>query len=469
MENRIEMIPIGDLLHHPRNPRLDLGDLSELADSIKNRGVMQNLTVVRCPEDSTDRGKYWVVIGNRRLAAAGMAGLEELPCTVSDMDEKEQMATMLMENMQRQDLTVYEQAQGFQMMMDLGFSQKEISEKTGFSETTVKNRLKLTKFKEKDFSAAVGRGATLMDFLEISKIEGKKAQAEVMNAAGTENFRAALQKALREQEFKKNCARLEPILKEQMEKMPEDERYSAKWEQLYEKKLSLDVTEEKLRKTLKSLKPENGPYVYVLNTWGKCGEITFYQKRHGNGGKLTDEEKNLRAETRKRNAQTRKVQSFYQQAYELRCQFVSEFSIHSGGGGISTVTEYILRAALSQQRDYGNFDLPGNHDWNDQYIRTVLGLPKEAQKGKSIWAEIEERDDIPLHRIALAFALGGGVLTDSPDYGWYDSYNGAYRVNAWRAEAINAVYDLLTSVGYQMSDFEISLRNGTHECYQVEM
>ena len=151
MDNKIFMIPIGSLLHHPKNPRQDLGDLTELADSIRARGVMQNLTVVKCPEEE---GKYWVVIGNRRLEAARMAGLDSLPCSVAEMDEKEQLATMLMENMQRQDLTVYEQAQGFQMMMDLGFTQKEISEKTGFSESTVRNRLKLTKFKEKDFSAA---------------------------------------------------------------------------------------------------------------------------------------------------------------------------------------------------------------------------------------------------------------------------------------------------------------------------
>ena len=132
--NEITMIPVGLLEHHPESPRKDLGDLTELTNSIKKNGIMQNLTVIADPETS----KYLVVIGNRRLEAAKAAGLIELPCVVKDLDHKTQIATMLEENMQRQDLTVYEQAQGFQMMMDLGYSAKEIGEKTGFSEKTVK-------------------------------------------------------------------------------------------------------------------------------------------------------------------------------------------------------------------------------------------------------------------------------------------------------------------------------------------
>ena len=115
--NEIKMIPIGDLMHHPENPRKDLGDLEELTASIKENGILQNLTVV----PDLEKCKYLVVIGNRRFEAAKAAGLVELPCVISDMDHRTQIATMLEENMQRADLTVYEQAQGFQMMMDLGY------------------------------------------------------------------------------------------------------------------------------------------------------------------------------------------------------------------------------------------------------------------------------------------------------------------------------------------------------------
>ena len=72
--NNITMIPVGLLEHHPQNPRLDLGDLTELAESIRNQGVLQNLTVVpeaHFPGDD----HYLVVIGNRRMEAAKLAGL----------------------------------------------------------------------------------------------------------------------------------------------------------------------------------------------------------------------------------------------------------------------------------------------------------------------------------------------------------------------------------------------------------
>ena len=130
--NQIFQVGIGKLKPHPKNPRTDVGDVSELAESIAANGIFQNLTVVKSDNDT-----YTVVIGHRRLAAAQLAGLQELPCVISEMDEKTQIATRLSENIQRSSLTVIEEAKGFQMMFDLGASMKEITAKTGLSETTV--------------------------------------------------------------------------------------------------------------------------------------------------------------------------------------------------------------------------------------------------------------------------------------------------------------------------------------------
>ena len=141
-EEKIKMIAIEKLLHHPDNPRKDIGDISELTDSIKKNGIMQNLTVI--PKEDQFGDQYWVLIGNRRYEAAKAAGVTKLPCkVVNDLSKAEQLGIMLEENMQRNDLTIIEQAQGFQLMLDLGETVETIAQRTGFSQTTVRHRLKI--------------------------------------------------------------------------------------------------------------------------------------------------------------------------------------------------------------------------------------------------------------------------------------------------------------------------------------
>lgn len=176
----IQMISIADLHPHKDNPRKDLGDLSELTESIKVNGIFQNLTVTPRPE-----GGYTVIIGHRRMEAAKLAGLTELPCAVVDMDERTQLSTMLLENMQRSDLTLYEQAQGFQLMFDLGVSEREIADKSGFTVATVKKRLKIATLPADDLKDAMGRGGTLEQYVAISEIADPKARSSLLKNIGT--------------------------------------------------------------------------------------------------------------------------------------------------------------------------------------------------------------------------------------------------------------------------------------------
>ena len=204
-------IPIEQLYPHPDNPRKDLGDLTELADSIKANGVLQNLTVVPRTVTGEITGETWqkgytVVIGHRRLAASKLAGLKELPCVITDMDLRSQVQTMLMENIQRADLTLYEQAQGFQMMLDLGDSIDEIARKSGFSQTTVRRRVKLLELDQEKFKASVSRGANLMDYMELDKIDDPELKNEVLEAIGTNNFRQKLASAIETEKSRKLIA-----------------------------------------------------------------------------------------------------------------------------------------------------------------------------------------------------------------------------------------------------------------------
>lgn len=510
--NEIKMIPIEDLMHHPDNPRKDLGDLEELIASIKVNGVLQNLTVVHVVRDITDdewtqytqlyqechteelrqilnsrkvveSNHYWVVIGNRRLEAAKAAGLDKLPCVISDMDHKTQVATMLEENMQRQDLTVYEQAEGFQMMMDLGFTPKQIGEKTGFSEKTVKDRLKLTKLNKKKFSTAVNRGATLLDMIEVTKLDSKEDQNKVLEYAGTDNFRKEMMDALIEQDFQKGKKRLEPICKEFMEELPQNERYSNKWERSWNDDFKMNGTEDELRKHIEKVMKQHKdvPWRYYIWKYNNGGDIEFFHgKPKPEAAPLGEGELSERQKAIQRGKHLREVKGFWAQAYELRKDFVKNYTVTNGQSS-STIGKIMVRYALSQNETYDGKLSKGN-TWSDAYIREVLGLPEEPiDTGKkdpehswkheylSIWQQVDGKSEIPLVRVMLAWAVGGGVFwADSQEHGTYYYRDGKYDADSGMCNGVKELYKFLIEIGYPMSDMEKQLLDGTHECYQME-
>ena len=177
------------LIPHPDNPRKDLGDLSELTESVRKNGILQNLTVVPIDKDgnSIDADhayRYMVIIGHRRLSAAKAAGIDYVPCRIVEgMTHEEQILTMLEENMQRSDLTVFDQAQSFQMMLDLGQTVEDIEEKSGFSKTTIYHRLNIAKLdketlKEKQDDMAFQLSIT--DLIELEKVKDIEKRNEIL-------------------------------------------------------------------------------------------------------------------------------------------------------------------------------------------------------------------------------------------------------------------------------------------------
>ena len=466
--NEITMIPVGLLEHHPENPRKDLGDLTELTASIKKNGIMQNLTVV----PDMDNSKYMVVIGNRRLEAAKAAGLIELPCVVKDLDHKTQISTMLEENMQRTDLTVYEQAQGFQMMMDLGYTAKDISEKTGFSEKTVKDRIKFTKFNQKNFEKAVAAGATLLDMIEISKLESKSDQNDVMKEAGTNNFRQALNRKLGDQEFRKNSERLSKIADEEgLELIPDN---VSVW-QYYNSQGTPTGTyesEDKIRKAIKKIVKGNKDtklFYQIGKSWNdNAARLQVYKQKEEQAKTLTEEEQAQKERDRARQKKLREVKKLWAEAYQLRVDFIRNYTV-AAGGGMTTIGKLIIKYALIQQQKWGKQPLVERHDWKEKYIKETLGIEEaeDYEDKRSLWDRIESRTDIPMIRATIAWICGGGVfVADAPERGLYDYYSGKYSPGAYEAEDIVSMYEFLQEIGYQMSDLEKQLMDGTHECYQ---
>lgn len=466
--NEIVMLPIDELYHHPENPRQDLGDLEELADSIKANGVMQNLTVV-----PNEGGKgFLVIIGNRRLGAARMAGLTELPCVVSSMDHKAQISTMLMENMQRQDLTLYEQAKGFQMMMDLGFTTKEIGEKTGFSEKTVKDRIKLTKLNQKNFEKAVSKGVTLLDLLEVSKLEKKADQNAVLAEAGTSDFRQMLKRKLSEQKFEKGEAYLKKIAAEEgFETLPEGKSIYGSGYQWTDHRAKSSDPEDKVRRMLRKARKENPEIqmIYIIREDWHDYEATItvlIEPKKKTDGELTEEalaEKKRKLELQKKSRNTRKM---WAEAYRLRLDFVQNYTVGINGTGMTNIAKLIVKYSLGQKQKYGRDTLPENQHWKGSYIREALGLQQEAYEDKKSILELMEGRDVPMIRAAIAWIMGGGVFDcDSEETGFYDSNDGSYCPESYFGIMLKERYEFLMEIGYEMSTLEIQLMNGTHECY----
>lgn len=206
MDNRsIVMIKRENLKPHPDNPRKDLGDLTELRESIRENGIMQNLTVVPVGDGLVDSGDYMILIGHRRFAASEGI-LDELPCVIADkLSKKEQVGIMLVENIQRNDLTFVEQAHGFQMMIDLGDTVENIAEKTGFSKSTVKHRIEIAKLDDKTITKDREWQLSISDLIELEKVPNVKDRNQILKDANDPmNLRFRVRQAVNQEHHDKN-------------------------------------------------------------------------------------------------------------------------------------------------------------------------------------------------------------------------------------------------------------------------
>ena len=142
----IQEIPVGELDPNPDQPRqsFDQESIGQLADSIRDQGVLQPLLVV-----PASGGRYRIIAGERRYRASRLAGLETVPCIVKDIDVIRQMEIALIENLQREDLNPMEAARGIQALMkQCGYTQEKVSTRLGKSRPAVANLLRLLSLPE---------------------------------------------------------------------------------------------------------------------------------------------------------------------------------------------------------------------------------------------------------------------------------------------------------------------------------
>lgn len=167
----LTQLPLDVIDEHPDNPRKDLGDLTELAASIEAQGVLQNVTVM---EDPDKPGRYLALLGHRRVAASRLAGKETIPARiVRGLSRAEQIELMLVENLQRTDLTPVEEGRSYQGLLDLEIPMTEISRATGRAVSTIKNRLTVASLPEVFTAAITERQITLQQAVDLATIAEK--------------------------------------------------------------------------------------------------------------------------------------------------------------------------------------------------------------------------------------------------------------------------------------------------------
>lgn len=139
------LIAVEQLDPNPEQPRVEIGDLTELTTSVREKGVLEPLLV----KPSQIKGRWMIIAGERRWRAARAAGLREVPCVEMDVDEAAVAEIALIENMQRKDLTPWEEADGLAALCHrYGYTHEEVSKKVGKSRSTVTEAIALASIPE---------------------------------------------------------------------------------------------------------------------------------------------------------------------------------------------------------------------------------------------------------------------------------------------------------------------------------
>jgi len=173
------MIPIDKVRPNPEQPRKFLGDLSELSSSIKEKGVLEPLLVRYLPREDT----YYIISGERRYHAAREAGLRELPCIEKIADDAETLELALIENLQRKDLTAFEEADGlYRLAEQFSYTHEDIARKIGRARSSVTETLSLRNIPEQIRRYCVECGVVSKSvLLQIARQPSEKKMAEALH------------------------------------------------------------------------------------------------------------------------------------------------------------------------------------------------------------------------------------------------------------------------------------------------
>lgn len=462
-------LPISSLHHHPKNPRRNIGDITELTESIKKNGIMQNLTVIPGFYRETN-GKffetdteYTVIIGHRRLEAAKAAGLHEVPCRIyKNIPESEQITTMLEENMQRNDLTPMEQADSFQLCLDLGETVDSIAEKTGFSKSTVYHRINLGKLDrsvveavEEDDSFQI----TMKDYIELEKIKDIETRNKVLKEARNSNdlrFKAEQAAKGEQREAMENDAR-KILEKRGLKKGENADQWNGKYERIYYHNILEDemtnafVIPEEIDEQIKE------GAVYVIN-WGAVYILNPKTKDDEDEEDEADESPSEweleRQERDKRNEEYRVIR-------ERLVDKTHDFVMDIITGKLEDIEKSeIISYSESMLDVIMGYDEQANFLTWDDLIKFITGKDKyDFETEEEFFEEVEDmKKELPLHhRMLIAMATTMNELKTI-------TYAGEYIKDI--GKLVLQGYNILERWDFELEFEERLLLNGCHALYK---
>ena len=431
----IQNIDINLIDQHPENPRKDLGDLTELANSIKESGIHQNLTVVRNGE------RFTCIIGHRRLAAAKLAGLTEVPCHVADMDYKTQLSTMLVENMQRAELTYIEQADGFQMMMNLGETVESIAEMSGFSKDTVKHRLEIAKLDKENLKAS---DLTLEDLVYLERVTDVEARNRLLKQCSHANLKYNVDSEIKYAERAAKRAQWKEYLESlgMKEIPPERNRYS---EFETKKRFSYNAVNPEEFKLDESLNVKECYFELSEYSWNDsiyiCTERTDMEER----SEKQAEEERKRTELEERR---KEIKELFTSMHGRFCLFAKKFPERKGSINVALRLFVELSAIDYLEIDTDELceaaEIDDGEEFPDDEVVAVGKLPTE------LMYKIEKAPTSLILRLCLSQTHLSGA-----------DYNCEFEVS----NSTRCIVRAFETLGYSFTDEERKLLNGTHELY----
>ncbi|HIY28128.1 MAG TPA: ParB/RepB/Spo0J family partition protein [Firmicutes bacterium] len=177
-KRRVVELPAEKLIPNPRQPRKTFSkeELDGLSRSIASNGLLQPISVRR-----TSGGKYEIIAGERRWRACVQAGMRQIPCLVQECSDAQSAVLAILENLQRQDLQVFEEAEGIRRLMeDWGVTQEEAARRLGKSQSAIANKLRLLRLTSEERKCIVENGLSERHARAILRIPQEEARKKLL-------------------------------------------------------------------------------------------------------------------------------------------------------------------------------------------------------------------------------------------------------------------------------------------------